>query len=147
VILNPSPVRDFNLKLLSLVDFLIVNELEAKQLSRTNNTSDAANALLALGATHIIVSLGARGVLDLTKESSMHLPAFNVTAIDTTGAGDTFTGALTAALAKGLELKFAIQYAQTAAAICVTREGAQPSIPYKAEVDALLQQQHNGHSH
>jgi ribokinase len=147
VILNPSPVRDFDSKLLCLVNILIVNELEAKLLSRSNDTSDTANALLTLVTTHIIVSLGARGVLYLTKESSMHLPAFNVTAMNTTGAGDTFAGTLAAALAGGFEVKLAIHRAQAAAAICVTRNGAQPSIPYKPEVDALLQQQNNGHGH
>jgi ribokinase len=143
VILNPSPVRDFDLKLLSLVDVLIVNEIEAQQLSSSNNTSAAAKALLMLGPAHIIVTLGANGVLHTTKTRSIHLPAFNVSAIDTTGAGDTFTGCLAVALAKGLEMKFAIQQAQAAAAICVTRDGAQPSIPYQAEVDALLQQQNH----
>jgi ribokinase len=147
VILNPSPVRDFDLKLLSLVDVLVVNEIEAKQLSRGSDTSTAAIAFLALGPTHIIVSLGAKGVLHITKDSSMHLAAFNVTAKDTTGAGDTFAGCLAAALAKGLEMKIAIRHAQAAAAICVTRDGAQPSIPYQAEVDALLQQQNHGNGH
>jgi ribokinase len=147
VILNPSPVRDFDLKLLSLVDVLVVNKIEAKQLSRGSDTSTSAIAFLALGPTHIIVSLGAKGVLHITKNSSMHLAAFKVTAKDTTGAGDTFAGSLAAALAEGLEMKFAIQQAQAAAAICVTRDGAQPSIPYQAEVDALLQQQNNGNGH
>jgi ribokinase len=147
VILNPSPIRDFDLQLLSLVDVLIVNEIEATQLSRSNDTSAAATALLALGPTDIIFSLGAKGVLRTTKTSSVYLPAFNVSAVDTTGAGDTFAGSLAAALAKGLEMKIAIQHAQAAAAICVTRDGAQPSIPYKVEVEALLQQQNNGHCH
>jgi ribokinase len=147
VILNPSPVRDFDLELLSLVDLLIVNEIEAKQLSRIDDASAAANALLAFGPTHIIISLGAKGVMYTTKASSMHLPALTVTAKDTTGAGDTFAGSLAAALAHGLEMKLAIQHAQAAAAICVTRNGAQPSIPYKVEVDSLLQQQNNGHNH
>jgi ribokinase len=141
VILNPSPVRDFDVERLSLVDVLIVNEIESKQLSRIDDTSAAANALLALGPDHVIVTLGAKGVMHSTKTNRIHLPAFNVIAIDTTGAGDTFAGSLAAALAKALEMKLAIQHAQAAAAICVTRDGAQPSIPYKAEVDALLQQQ------
>jgi ribokinase len=147
VILNPSPVRDFDLNLLSLVDVLIVNEIEAKQLSRYHDTDTAAAALLALGPTHIIVSLGAKGVLHVTKASCIHFPAFKVSAKDSTGAGDTFAGSLAAALATGLEMKLAIHYAQAAAAICVTGDGAQPSIPYQAEVDALLQQQNDGHSH
>ncbi len=147
VILNPAPVRDFDAELLGLVDVLIVNEIEAKQLSRIDDTSAAAKALLALGPEHVIVTLGEKGVMHSTKANSIHLPAFNVTAIDTTGAGDTFAGSLAAALATGLEMNLAIHRAQAAAAICVTRNGAQPSIPYKAEVDALLQQQDNGHNH
>jgi ribokinase len=143
VILNPSPVRDFDMKLLSLVDILIVNEVEAMQLSRMDNTAAATETLLEFGSTHVIMTLGANGVLHTTKTSSIHLPAFNVSAIDTTGAGDTFAGGLAAALAKGLEIDLAIEHAQAAAAICVTRNGAQPSIPYKAEVDALLQQQNH----
>jgi ribokinase len=147
VILNPSPVRDFDLELLSLVHVLVVNEIEAKQLSQSNDVFSAAKALLTLGPTHVIISLGEKGVLHATNASCIHLPAFKVDAIDTTGAGDTFAGSLAAALANGLEMKLAIHHAQAAAAICVTRAGAQPSIPFRAEVDALLQQQNNGYSH
>jgi ribokinase len=147
VILNPSPMRDFDVTFLNLADILIVNEVEAMQLSRMDNTAAATEALLEFGSTHVIMTLGANGVLHTTKTSSIHLPAFHVTAKDTTGAGDTFAGCLAAALAKGLAMKIAIQHAQAAAAICVTRDGAQPSIPYQAEVEALLQQQNNGNSH
>jgi ribokinase len=143
VIFNPSPVGDFDLQHLSLVDVLIVNEIEAKQLTGSSDITAAAKALLVFGPQHVIVSMGAKGVMLNSKSSEVfiQLPAFSVTPKDTTGAGDTFAGTLAAALAEGMEIQHAIERAQAAAAICVTRDGAQPSIPSRSDVNALLKKQ------
>jgi ribokinase len=87
----------------------------------------------------VVITLGAAGALAATREGAAErVPGFRVQAVDTTAAGDAFNGALGTALARGLALRAAVRYAHAAAALAVTRAGAQPSLPAQAEVDALL---------
>ncbi|MFN0022113.1 MAG: ribokinase [Pirellulaceae bacterium] len=145
-LLNPAPVGDSAAvkKLLPLVDLLTPNELELAALAgMTVETPDSAAAaariVQSLGARHIIVTLGDAGsvVVDETG-TAHHIPAFPVTPIDTTAAGDCFSGSLAVALAEGQPLFAAVRFASAAAAISVTRRGAQPSLPRKEEIDSLL---------
>jgi ribokinase len=143
VILNPSPMLSIEQSIFELVDVLILNELEAKQVTQQGDILLAAKTLLKYGILHVIVTMGSRGVMHSSNDAkAMHrqYSAFTVNAIDSTGAGDTFAGTFAAAIAQGMDVKIAIQRAQAAAAICVTQRGAQPSIPHSAEVDRLLQQ-------
>ncbi len=141
VILNPAPASGpLPADWFSLVDYVVPNELEAAALSGVSVSSpesaaEAAAALRRAGARNVIVTLGARGVCALIgDEGAQHYPAPAVQAVDTTAAGDTFIGGFAAQLAAGVPVTEAIRFAQRAAAISVTRAGAQPSIPTLAEV-------------
>jgi ribokinase len=139
VVLNPAPARPLPPSLLACADLLVPNELEAAALTgaKVASAEDAAEAgrrLRQLGARAVLVTLGAQGVVAITEGEVRHHPAAVVKAVDTTAAGDTFIGGLCAALVRGRPLPAAIAFAQAAAAIGVTRPGAQPSIPFLREV-------------
>ncbi|KER71812.1 ribokinase [Burkholderia cepacia] len=141
VVLNPAPaVAPLPDGWLPLVDYLIPNEVEAAALTALPvrdpaEAEAAARALQASGARNVLVTLGARGVLALTADgAARHYPAPAVQAVDTTAAGDTFIGGFAAQLAAGADVDTAIRFAQRAAALSVTRAGAQPSIPTLAEL-------------
>lgn len=142
-ILNPAPARPLGDELLAGVDYLIPNAGEAAALAGLDVTGPesagpAAARLLARGVGTVIVTLGAQGVLACDRERALHFPAFPVAAVDTTGAGDAFTGALAAGLAAGGALDQAIPLAGAAAALTCTRRGAQDSLPDRAEVERFL---------
>jgi ribokinase len=145
-ILNPAPMAAFDRKLLDLVDILILNETELGVLTDTElgDTDDLdpfidAARSLGTGPDRVIcVTLGKRGVMALVNGNPVILPGRAVHAVDTTGAGDCFVGALAAQLANGKTLEDALSYANAAASICVQRMGAAPSMPTAAEVEAVL---------
>ena len=143
--LNPAPVREgIPDAAWRLVDYLTPNEGEAERLSGvavrdTGSAAAAGRALRGRGVGTAIVTLGAQGSLACTAGGDIAVPAFAVTAVDTTAAGDAFNGALGAALAGRDTLRDALRFASAAAAIACTRRGAQPSLPTRAEVDRLLE--------
>lgn len=146
VILNPAPACALSDELLGLVDMITPNETEAEILTgvRVENDDDAARAAQELhqkGIETVMITLGSRGVWVSTQGQGQRVPGFNVTAVDTIAAGDTFNGALVTSLLEGTGLVEAIRFAHAAAAIAVTRKGAQPSVPWRHEIDAFLQQQ------
>jgi ribokinase len=143
VVLNPAPATGpLPPHWLPLIDYLIPNELEAATLTglpvRTPDEAAAAAASLRkAGARNVIITLGAQGVLAALDDAApAHFAAPRVAAVDTTAAGDTFIGGFAAQLAQRVPVDDAIRFAQRAAAISVTRAGAQPSIPTRQEVDA-----------
>jgi ribokinase len=138
VILNPAPARPLPTELYPLVDVLTPNEHEAAALTDERAPEAAARALLARGVKTAIVTLGAAGVLLATGNGVETHAGFRVEAVDTTAAGDAFNGGLAVARARGEPRLAAIRYAQAAAALSVTRLGAQPSLPTAAEVAAFL---------
>jgi ribokinase len=124
------------------VDYLIPNESEAMVLSglavdSLETAEAAATQLIAAGAGKVIVTLGGQGLMFANGTSFEHFPAPRVKAVDTTAAGDTFVGGFAAALANGKDEVEAIRFGQVAAALSVTRAGAQPSIPALLEVQAF----------
>lgn len=143
VILNPAPAsRPLPADWYSAIDYLIPNESEAAALSGLTVDSlqaaeAAATQLIAMGAGKVIVTLGAQGSLFANGNGFEHFPAPTVKAVDTTAAGDTFVGGFAAALASGKSEAEAIRYGQIAAALSVTRAGAQPSIPTMSDVQAF----------
>ncbi len=146
VVLNPAPARDLSDELLSLVNIITPNETEAEKLTgiRVEDDDDAAKAARALhdkGIGIVMITLGSRGVWVSYEGQGRRIPGFNVQAIDTIAAGDTFNGAFVTALLEGTALEEAIRFAHAAAAIAVTRKGAQPSVPWREEIDEFLCQQ------
>ncbi|CAI8805881.1 MULTISPECIES: ribokinase [Pseudomonas] len=143
VILNPAPAsRPLPADWFAAIDYLIPNESEASALSglpvdSLQSAESAANQLIAMGAGKVIITLGAQGSLFANGKGFEHFPAPKVKAVDTTAAGDTFVGGFAAALASGKSEAEAIRYGQVAAALSVTRAGAQPSIPTMSDVQAF----------
>jgi ribokinase len=143
IILNPAPARALPGKLLKLVSILTPNETEAELLTGIAVTNEAtaakaAKKLRARGVQTVILTLGARGAFVATASTEKLVPGFRVKAVDSTAAGDVFNGALAEALGEGRALLEAVRFANAAAAISVTRLGAQPSAPYRKEIELLL---------
>lgn len=141
VLLNPSPMLPLPDSVWPLIDTLVVNEVEAAayasaEVGTPQQAAAAGQALRARGVARVVVTLGAAGAVTIDQSGCRFQPALKVQAVDTTGAGDTFTGALAVALAQGQDLADATARGVRASAVCVTRVGAQVSIPTAAEVDA-----------
>jgi ribokinase len=145
VILDPAPAQPLSSAMLAQADILTPNESEAlillgKPVSRVRpgDAPELAWALRALGPRVVILKLGDQGCFYCGSAGSWHVPARAVPVRDTTAAGDTFNAALAVALAEGKPMEDALPFANAAAAISVTRLGAQASIPSRSEVDAFL---------
>ena len=144
VLLNPAPMQALPPELLAQVDVLVPNETEAAALiglppGAAFDAAAAAVRLRELGPTTVIVTLGAHGVQLASDGISVHLDAPVVQAVDTTGAGDTFIGAYAAAWCEGASLTAAIEYAQQAAAISVTKAGALAAMPRRGDLALPIQ--------
>ncbi|QNP42217.1 ribokinase [Lysobacter terrestris] len=135
VVLNAAPARPLSMELLATIDVLIVNEGELRAIAGEGGISAAVARLAGID---VIVTLGARGSCAHAQGEWLLQPAFEVEAIDTTGAGDTFCGVFVAALAQGHEFADALRRASAASALACTRLGAQSAVPAHAEIDALL---------
>ena len=143
VILNPAPARALPDALLRKVDIITPNEHEAESLTGIKvdgapAAQAAAKRLHEKGVGTVIITLGSRGAFVSAGGVGALMPAFKAKAVDTTAAGDVFNGALAVALAEGRPLPDAVRFGQAAASISVTRLGAQPSAPTRAEIDRLL---------
>ena len=139
VILNPAPATFLSDSLLKCLYAIIPNETEAEILSGLKVTSwdsarEAANVIGEKGVDVVVITMGAKGALVKTGSSFFEVPSQKVQAVDTTAAGDTFCGAFCVALSEGASIEKAVEFANKAAAISVTREGAQNSIPCRSEV-------------
>lgn len=139
VIINPAPAAKPDQDILRDLYLITPNETETEIITgirptKESSTRDAAIALKRLGVKNVIITLGKKGVYLNTDKYDEFIPAVVVQAVDTTAAGDVFNGALTTALASGQDIKLACEYASRAAAISVTREGAQASAPYLHEM-------------
>ncbi|MCF1596704.1 ribokinase [Streptomyces muensis] len=134
-ILTPSPAQPLPDELFAAVDLLVPNEHEATTLTGRTDPREAAVGLLDL-VPAVVVTLGAAGSLYVSRDTDpLTVPAPKVTAVDSTGAGDTFVGALAVALGEGRPMPEALAWAAEAAALSVTREGATVSMPYRPEIE------------
>ncbi|MDJ0736337.1 MAG: ribokinase [Nostocaceae cyanobacterium] len=143
VIVDPAPVEELPDEFYHLIDIITPNEVEAGQLvgfavDGEESAKKAAQILLQRGVKCAIVKLGAKGVFCATSEESFFIPPFPVEAVDTTAAGDAFSGGLAAALAEGLTLHQAVVWGAAAGALAATKSGAQPSLPDRFIFDAFL---------
>ena len=146
VVLNPAPAQPLSGELLALVDLITPNQTEAELLTGVKVTGEASAAQAAarfhqMGIADVMITLGSQGVYCSNGQQQALIPGFRVEAVDTTAAGDTFNGALLAAELAGADFHSAVRFAHGAAALSVTRFGAQSSTPGKQEVDTFLQSQ------
>ena len=146
-ILDPAPARPLSAAILSQVDYLTPNQTEAlalldregEAIDTLADAKSAAGKLLSLGPANVILKIGRLGCVLATPKEIRAFTGFDVHAVDTTGAGDVFNGAFATALAEGRTAFEAAMMANAAAALSVTRAGAQSSIPSRSEVEDLLQ--------
>ena len=139
VVLTPAPAQPLPHDLLQCVDVLLPNQVEIGQLLAQHvEPLDGARALIAQGCGAVVVTLGAQGALLVTAETQQQIPPFAVQAVDTVAAGDAFAGALATMLAEGRSLEDAVRYAGAAGALAVTKAGALPSLPLRADVEQLI---------
>ncbi len=146
-ILNPAPAATLDDDLLALCDYLTPNESEAESLTGLPVTTlaeaeAAADALMARGVGAVILTLGANGALYRDRTRSVHVPVISAgPVVETTGAGDAFNGGFAVALSEGRDVVDCVRFGCATAGISVTRPGTAPSMPARAEIDALLARQ------
>jgi ribokinase len=142
VLLNVAPACPLDEDLIRKIDILVVNETEAETISgekiETAGKEVVVDKLLAMGADTVVLTLGKKGCLLKNNQRIQYVPAFIVETLDSTAAGDAFCGALAAEISRDHDWEEALKFATAASAICVTRMGAQPSIPTEKEVREFL---------
>jgi ribokinase len=143
VILNPAPAQPLPESLLRKVSILTPNEHEAEMLTgipvqSSEDAEAAAGALTARGVGMVIITLGPRGAYVFSESFKGLIPGFPVSAVDTTAAGDVFNGAFAVAFAEKRPLQDAVRFANAAAALSVTKLGAQPSAPKKSAIEKFI---------
>lgn len=138
VVLNPAPAQPLPGSMLAHVDYLIPNEHELALITGMQIISLASDSLHSLGTGAVIVTLGSSGVYISQPNHRTSLPAHVVPVVDTVAAGDAFVGTFAVALSEGKDLIEAAEWGNAAGALAVTREGAQPSLPNRAEIEAFL---------
>lgn len=145
-VLNPSPICELPTALLELTDVLILNEHEAatlinKPIERLKDAEDAIPLLLKLGVQKVILTLGALGCVYTLEGKTYYHPARKVSAVDTTGAGDSFAGAIVYSLARNVPMAQAIMLATVVSSVTVTRKGTSSSFPRLPEIENILQKE------
>ncbi len=141
VVLNPAPAQKLPESLLKSVNYITPNQGELIKLTGENDLNTAISNWKEAGLNNLIVTLGANGARVISDEIDEHIPANEVTTVDTTAAGDAFNGALTVALAEGKTILEAVRYGMAAGALASTKRGAQPSLPSRDSVENLLASQ------
>jgi len=145
VLLDPAPAQPLPDDLLGMVDYILPNEKEIEQLtgipvSDPATAKKAAEALRARGVATVFAKMGARGVVIVDRNGDTYVPAFKVKTVDTTAAGDTFAGAVAAALTRGEDILSAARFASAAGALTVTRKGAQSAMPTLEETLRFMEE-------
>jgi len=144
VILNPAPAQPAPKALMELVDVLVPNQHEAAMMSGMTPVNEpyqaavAARALQSMGIDQVVITLGERGALLASGRTATLFPAFPITAVDTTAAGDAFVAGLSVALAEGQPLEEAVWWGNAAGALAATQLGAQTSLPTRQSLEAML---------
>jgi ribokinase len=142
-LLNPSPPIPLASHILSTVDFIVPNEVEAQLLTGIKWKGDReirkmANRLLDMGAKNVIITLGPKGLFFKNRNEELWMKAFRVNVVDTTAAGDAFLGGLATSLSENKPIQEALKFANVAGALATTKLGAQPSLPSRRELESFL---------
>ena len=145
-ILNPAPYVHVPAEIFDGVDYVTPNETEAEQFTgiKVDTVEDcrlAAKKFFEMGVKNVVITLGVRGAFFTDGEQEILVPSIKVKAVETTGAGDAFNGGLATAIAEGLPMETALQFATCTAAISVTRYGSSPSMPYRHEIAELMEKE------
>lgn len=136
VVLNPAPARELPLELFQSVDTITPNETELKTLIGEEDPDTGMKRLIDLGVSQVVTTLGSKGAIYLTKDGDVsEVPAYPVKVVDTTGAGDAFNAGIAVALGEGKEIADAVSFAMKAAALSVTKLGAQTGMPTREEIE------------
>ena len=143
IILNPAPARKVSEEILKKIDILTPNEVEASilsgvQIDTMEYAKKAARALMNKGVGNVIITLGSNGALVVTAKDEKIIESPNVDVVDTTGAGDAYNGGLATALAEGMDIFEAAEFANTVGALSVTKIGTSPAMPYREDLDRFL---------
>jgi ribokinase len=146
-LLNPSPPVQFSSDILSLVDFLVPNEMEAQfmtgiRMRRDEDIPKIAKRLSNMGPRNVVITLGPKGLFFKSPSEEIWMEAFKVNVVDTTAAGDAFMGALTCGLSEGMPIRKALRFANGAGALATTKLGAQPSLPIRKDLEIFLSKRH-----
>jgi len=142
-LLNPSPPVPLPSHILSLVDFLILNVWEGQSLSkmkmkRERDLRKIAQKLLNMGAKNVVITLGANCLFFRSRDEEIRMKAFRVKAVDSTAAGDAFMGGFACGLAEGKTIQEVLEFASAAGSLATTKLGAQPSLPFRKELEMFL---------
>jgi len=142
-LLNPSPPVPLPSHILSLVDFLILNVWEGQSLSkmkmkRERDLRKMAQKLLKMGAKNVVITLGANGLFFRSRDEEIRMKAFRVKVVDSTAAGDAFMGGFACGLAEGKTIQEVLEFASAAGSLATTKLGAQPSLPFRKELEIFL---------
>jgi len=142
-LLNPSPPVPLPSHILSLVDFLILNVWEGQSLSkmkmkRERDLRKMAQKLLKMGAKNVVITLGANGLFFRSRDEEIRMKAFRVKVVDSTAAGDAFMGGFACGLAEGKTIQEVLEFASAAGSLATTKLGAQPSLPFRKELELFL---------
>lgn len=143
-IVNPAPIMNYGKELLQLTDILIPNKHEVENLSGVKVNSidsafQAADVIKKYGVKTVVVTLGSEGVIALTNSEKISLPSVKIDVADTTGAGDSFCAGFTYGITEGMSIRDALLFANSSAALCCSKIGALPAMPYKDDVVKLMQ--------
>ena len=141
IVLNPAPAQLLTKAVLMKIDYLTPNEHELCLLAGDEDMERAIHKLQEWGVKNLVITLGANGVRVVNENIDQHIPAHEITAVDTTAAGDAFNGAFAVALAEGKPFLNAVRYGMAAGALAATKRGAQPSLPTRDAVENLIRSQ------
>ncbi len=141
-VFDPAPARKIPIEVLTAADYITPNQSEAEfftgiKADTKDNAVKAANAFIAMGCKNVIITMGENGVVCWGAKGYNVLPAVKCKAVDTTGAGDAFNGALAVALAEGMHVTDAVEFANAAASVCVGKSGAARAMPNRMEADDI----------
>jgi ribokinase len=142
-LLNPSPPVLLPSNILPLVDFIVPNEVEAQLLTgvkwkQKQDIRKIAKGLLEMGPKNVVITLGPKGLFFKNRSEEIWMKAFKVKTVDTTAAGDAFMGALAMSLSENKPIQEALKFANAAGALATTKLGAQPSLPFRKDLETLL---------